>query len=147
MSDASEKTEVGRLMFEVQKMMRQYMQKHFEPAGLTMPQGSLMGVLMENGGEMKLTDIAGRLCLSNSTVSGIVDRLEKQGLVKRRRYEKDRRVVRVGVTQKFMEMHNETVRKADRIFENMLSNGTHEEIRSIIEGLNILKKLISEHTT
>lgn len=143
MSDANERTEVGRLLFEVEKMVKQHMRRHFEPAGLTMPQGSVLGVLLENGGEVKMTDIAGKLSLSNSTVSGIVDRLEKQRLVTRRRSEDDRRVVYVGITPKFMEIHRETVEKLDRIFDNILSNGTQEEIRTIIDGLGTLKRLMS----
>ncbi len=144
MADESGRTEVGRLLFEVEKIMRQYMRKNLEPSGLTMPQGAVIGILMENGGEMKITDLSSRLNLSNSTVSGIVDRLEKQQLVIRRRSEEDRRRVYVNVSQKFMEIHKETIKKIEGVFENMLRNGTQQEIVRIIDGLSTLKKIITE---
>ena len=34
---------------------------------------------------MKITELSNKLCLSNSTVSGIIDRLEKQEMVVRER--------------------------------------------------------------
>ncbi|MEW9700820.1 MarR family winged helix-turn-helix transcriptional regulator [Paenibacillus sp. SI8] len=45
-----------------------------------------------------LSDLAQAVQLSNSTVSGIVDRLERDGLVERTRDEQDRRVVWIGTT-------------------------------------------------
>ncbi|NEW06926.1 MarR family transcriptional regulator [Paenibacillus sp. SYP-B3998] len=52
----------------------------------------------------KLGDLAQAVQLSNSTVSGIVDRLERDGLVERRRDEQDRRVVWIGTTNICQEM-------------------------------------------
>jgi DNA-binding MarR family transcriptional regulator len=140
---SNERTEVGRLVFEMGKLMKQYMRKHFDHEGLTMPQGSVLGILMKNG-EMKITDLSGEMSLSNSTVSGIVDRLERQELVERRRSSEDRRVVYVKVSGKFLEIHEETHKKLEKVFVDMLGRGTHEEIEKIIDGLNTLKKIINE---
>lgn len=46
-------------------------------------------------GSMKLSDISEKLSISNSTISGIVDRLEKQKYVERIRSKEDRRVIYV----------------------------------------------------
>ena len=47
---------------------------------------------------MKITEFSNQLCLSNSTVSGIIDRLEKQEMVVRERSEEDKRVVYVSIS-------------------------------------------------
>ena len=143
MSGAYDKTEVGRLLFETGRLMKQYMRKNFEHEGITLPQGSVLGILMKNG-EMKITELSNSLTLSNSTVSGIVDRLEKQQLVERRRSEEDRRIVYVKASQKFLEMHMESHKKIERSFEELLDTGTPEEMDKIIDGLNTLKKIISD---
>ena len=143
MSGAYDKTEVGRLLFETGKLMKQYMRKNFEHEGITLPQGSVLGILMKNG-EMKISELSNKLTLSNSTVSGIVDRLEKQQLVERRRSEEDRRIVYVTASQKFLEMHMESHKKIERSFEELLDTGTPEEMEKIIDGLNTLKKIISD---
>lgn len=141
--NANERTEVGRLVFELEKLLKQHLRKHFETEGLTMPQGFVLGILMKNG-EMKITELSGKISLSNSTVSGIIDRLEKQQLVERRRSEEDRRVVYVKVSRKFTDIHEESHKKVEKIFEDILSKGTHEEIVKIIDGLNTLKKILNE---
>jgi len=108
-----------------------------------MPQSSVLGMLMKNG-EMKITELSNKLTLSSSTVSGIVDRLEKQQLVERSRSEEDRRIVYVKASPKFIEMHKESSKKIERSFEELLDTGTTEEIDKIIDGLKTLKKIVSE---
>jgi len=143
LSEAYDKTEVGRLIFELGKLMKQYVRKNFEHEGITMPQSSVLGMLMKNG-EMKITELSNKLTLSSSTVSGIVDRLEKQQLVERSRSEEDRRIVYVKASPKFIEMHKESSKKIERSFEELLDTGTTEEIDKIIDGLKTLKKIVSE---
>jgi DNA-binding MarR family transcriptional regulator len=143
LSEAYDKTEVGRLIFELGKLMRQYMRKHFEHEGITMPQSSVLGMLMKNG-EMKITELSNKLMLSNSTVSGMIDRLEKQKLVERRRSEEDRRIVYVKASPAFLEMHKESHKKIEKSFEELLDTGTPEEIEKIFDGLKTLKKIVGE---
>jgi DNA-binding MarR family transcriptional regulator len=97
------KTEVPRLFFEVGKILKQYMRKNFEDLGITAPQGIVIGTLFKFG-EMKITELSKKVNLSNSTISGIIDRLEKQGLVTRVRSQEDRRAVYVKITPKVEEI-------------------------------------------
>lgn len=143
LAGAYDKTEVGRLVFETGKLMKQYMRKNFEHEGITMPQSAVLGMLMKNG-EMKITEMSNRMSLSNSTVSGIIDRLEKQQLVERCRSDEDRRIVYVRATQKFNEMHSESHKRIEKAFEELLDAGTPEELDKIIDGLVTLKKIISD---
>lgn len=144
MATAKEKADVGRLFFELGKLLKQYMRKHFEDEGITMPQGAVISTLMKNG-EMKITELSSVLNLSNSTISGIVDRLEKQQLVERKRSDDDRRAVYVKISPKFYEMHKESHKKIEKAFEELLDTGSPEEIDKIISGLNALKKIISDY--
>ena len=48
--------------------------------------------LIEPGGPMPMSSLAGMLFCDNSNVTGIVDRLEARGLIERRTAEHDRRV-------------------------------------------------------
>jgi len=62
--------------------------------GLTLPQITLIKALA-HGKELTITELARELSTSKSTVVGIVDRLERIGLVERRRGGGDRREVHV----------------------------------------------------
>lgn len=64
-------------------------------AGLTMPQLLTLHELARYHGPMSLSDLSRALNLANSTVSGIVDRLERAGHVRRRTDTEDQRVIRV----------------------------------------------------
>jgi DNA-binding MarR family transcriptional regulator len=71
-------------------------------AGLTVPQILIMQAVQEAGG-LQVSEIARRVSLSHSTVTSVLDRLEKKEVVQRNKIETDHRVVRVTLTIKGME--------------------------------------------
>lgn len=131
-----------RLMKQVMVNVKQSMGKQFEELNLTAPQGMLMGILIHNG-MMKITDLSEKLGLSNSTVSGIVDRLEKQGMVMRIRSLEDRRVVFVDVASDFKNGAKAHFKEFENKFEDMMSRATSDELDTILKGLETLKEVIN----
>lgn len=115
----------------------------FNGFNLTGPQGMLMGILNRYG-EMKVSDLSEKLGLSNSTVSGIIDRLEKQDLVKRTRSESDRRVVYVSTTEKFNKAFEKNFKELENDFSRMMSKATPQEMDTILEGLHLLEKILNK---
>src|SRR6476659_4202128 len=70
-----------------------------ERYGLT---GSQLLVLkmLEPKGKISLSELSERIRAKNSTVTGIIDRMERDGLVERKRSEEDRRVIFLELTSK-----------------------------------------------
>ena len=68
--------------------------------GLTMEQFGLLGALKGSGSSLRPVDLALLLERSPNSVSMLVDRMVKAGLVKRTRDRKDRRTVNVFLTSK-----------------------------------------------
>lgn len=93
---------------------------------------------------MKISELSSKLGLSNSTVSGIIDRLEKQEMVERARSKEDKRVVYVSLSPKSEEMRQDFHKRAEENIENILNKGTPEDLDKIIDGLNTLKTLLSD---
>jgi DNA-binding MarR family transcriptional regulator len=141
MEEISKTIQVTRLLKQVMDAMRQNVELHFKEMGLTGPQGMLVGTLAHCG-EMKVSDLSEKLGLSNSTVSGIVDRLEKQDLVERVRSEEDRRVVYVCLSDKFRRDVHGHYKEIERGFEEMMSKATTEELDAVIDGLGTLKTIM-----
>jgi DNA-binding MarR family transcriptional regulator len=56
--------------------------------------------MLEPRGQLSLSELSGRIRAKNSTVTGIIDRMERDGLVQRRRSGEDRRVVYIELTAK-----------------------------------------------
>lgn len=145
MEPLDKKAEVAKLFSEVSKSLKHSMRKSFEDMGLTLPQSLVIGTLLHFG-EMKITELSQRLNLSNSTISGIVDRLEKQQLVARNRSQEDRRIVYVKLTPKFKKVFRGIYKKTEETFAELLNAGTPEEIEQIIAGLNTLKKILDKRS-
>lgn len=130
-----------KVLKQIMGTMKQSVGHQFKEMNVTGPQGMLMGTLAHYG-EMKISDLSEKLSLSNSTVSGIIDRLEKQGLVVRTRSKEDRRVVYVGVTSEFKKNAEEHFKEIERKFAEMMNKATSEELDTILDGLNTLKEVM-----
>jgi DNA-binding MarR family transcriptional regulator len=144
MENVNESIEVARLFQEVMNLFRLNMKKVIEETGMSAPQGMVIGLLHKHK-KMKVTELSKHLHLPNSTVSGIIDKLEEHDVVIRERSKDDKRVVYVSISTEFEEIHKNFHEKIDRNIENVLNQGSQEELNKISEGLNIFKKLLSDH--
>lgn len=139
--------EVSKLIKEIVFQIKHNMGKEFEKAGLpgiTPTQGMMIGILGKNG-KMKVSEISQKMGLNNSTVSGIIDRLEKQGIVERLRSEEDKRVVFITLSPKLEGMEMGGHSRIEGIIEEIISNrGTPEDYDKIIVGLSTLKRLLTD---
>ena len=141
MDEMSRGIEIVKLMKQVMGALKHNMGHKFKEMNLTGTQMMLIRILSHDK-EMKVSDLSEKLGLSNSTVSGILDRLEKQGLVERIRSKEDRRVVFVSVTEEFKTTGQDHFSEMESSFEAMTSKATPEEIDTIIKGLDMLKTLL-----
>ena len=139
--------EVSKLIKEIVFQIKHSMIKEFEKAGLpgiTPTQGMMIGILGKRG-QTKVSEISQKMGLNNSTVSGMIDRLEKQGMVERIRSEEDKRVVFIKLSPKMENSDMNIHSRIEGIVEKIVSErGTPEDYEKIIEGLNTLKKLLDE---
>ncbi|GCD12759.1 MarR family transcriptional regulator [Clostridium tagluense] len=135
--------EVAKLFQEVMQLFKHNTSKVLCETGISAPQGMVLGLLSKKK-KMKITELSQQLCLSNSTVSGIVDRLEKQEMVVRERSESDKRVVYVSISPKFNDMHEIFKKQFEKNIQSTMSRGSEDELHKIFEGLSTLKKLLGD---
>jgi DNA-binding MarR family transcriptional regulator len=141
MGDVSKAVEVVQLMKKVMSKIKHRMGNHFKEMKLTGPQGMLMGTLAHHG-EMKVSELSEILGLSNSTVSGILDRLENQGLIERTRSKEDRRVVNIKITDEFRKQSQKHFEEMNKMVEQMMDKATPEELDTIYEGMETLRNVM-----
>lgn len=77
----------------IRRALRRPLDTEVARGRLTVPQTVFMRVVVRDPG-ISLKELSRELSLAHSTVSGIADRLEKQGLLERRVDAQDRRIVR-----------------------------------------------------
>ncbi|MDR0358997.1 MAG: MarR family transcriptional regulator [bacterium] len=102
--------------------MHQYMQRSVERYGLT--EGRLQVLMrLRHRGDLPLGELAELMRVSPRNVTGLVDHLERDGLVARVPDPNDRRSVRAHITEKgeqlVKDMFQEFMRRAMRIFEGI----------------------------
>lgn len=141
MEELSESMQVIRTLKQIMVSMKKSLEGQYKDMNITGPQGMVVGTLAHCG-EMKISDLSERLQLSNSTVSGILDRLEKQNLIERVRSKEDRRVVYIRLTSEIKKIAEQRFKDIEKNIEIKMSKATPEEIDKILEGLNILKKML-----
>ena len=109
-------------------------------SGFTLPQFSVISILAKNG-EQTVSDISEKMGLSDSTVSGILDRLEQKGIIERKRDKDDRRVVKIYLIKESQPICREFHRKREKYFAGLLKMLSEQEINDIIKGLEILSRV------
>jgi len=111
-------------------------------AGLTGPQVRVMATLVRQG-DMTLTELSRTLGLSHSTASGIVDRLEARGLIRRSPDAADRRRTTVAVTDMVTRyVHELDAGPAGRLVA-ILGEASASERHAIKKGLTSLRQLLA----
>jgi MarR family 2-MHQ and catechol resistance regulon transcriptional repressor len=114
-----------RQVYQTYNLLKQCQDQICGEYGLTVEQYSVLVVLNYAGGSARVTDIAEWLVHSANSISMIVDRMVKVGLVKRTRDRVDRRVVWVAPTSKgndaLKQAHLAVLKFVRRVFQPLSS--------------------------
>lgn len=105
---------------------------------VTMPQMKVLMLLRENGA-LRVGVLARHLNVSTPTITGIVDRLVRQGLVRRDDDPTDRRVVLNVLTRQGEEMMDRLRQRGDAELARMVATLTPRERHDLTRLLNRLK--------
>ena len=118
----------------VSQHMSRLFRSHFGRLQLTFPQALVLNVLGEEG-PLPISSLAERTGSANSTVSGIVDRLEKLELARRVRSGEDRRGIYVAVTDKYQSLRERAEANVGGYFDSVLSTMTAEDRDMVARAL------------
>jgi DNA-binding MarR family transcriptional regulator len=128
----------------IRQVLRQPMPAEFARGPLTGPQRSVMQVLYHAEG-LSLKELSRRMALAHSTVSGIVDRLEKRGVVERRPDVFDGRVSVIHVAPPVRESLRDAYPGVVlHPISAAMGRATLAESGAILEGLRTLHRLVEE---
>lgn len=118
-------------MYSVSRLITQAYKPYLDNLGLTYPQYLVMLVLWEND-EVSVNHITQKLLLNTNTVSPLLKRMEKQGLVERRRSKEDERAVIVKLTKKGKSMHDAAAQIPHQLMEEVSSGDmSTEEVNNL----------------
>ena len=140
---ALEKEILKEYLAVTHEISRQF-RDHYGKVNLTFPQAMVLS-LLETEGTMPISALAEQMGSANSTISGVVDRLERMDLVRRKRSEMDRRVIYVEVTEHYEEIRNKTTTNVTSFFGSMMEDLSEEDQATILKGLQLLDEALEEN--
>ncbi len=123
------------------KALQNYSHEVSHRYGVTGPQLWVLKTVLKNGG-LPVGELSQRMYLHPSTITGVVDRLEKKGYVSRDRDHEDRRVVIVQLTPKGRRL----VKRAPNPVQGKMIHGLRqmrkEKLESIYEAVQTLVEIM-----
>jgi len=124
---------VRAVYLDSQKMKREF--------GMTGPQSGVLRLLLKNG-SMSSADLSRLMYVTPSNITGIIDRLEKKGLVERVRRERDRRVTLLVLTAAGKELSEGIPDAIEKKLINQLSDLENEHVQILAMAMNQVLNLI-----
>lgn len=101
---------------------------------ITPPQFVALQWLFEEG-DMTIGELSNKMYLAFSTTTDLVDRMEKNELVKRVKDPNDRRVVRIHLLEEGERIIDEVIKKRQVYLQEVLRNFSDEEVITLKDNL------------
>ena len=115
----------------------------FKQYGISNTKFNVLIILYEeqkNG--IMLSEIGEQMLVTKANITGLIDRLEKDGFVKRTRDEKDRRKIMAVITKKGIEFTEKVKVEYKKWVENLMSELKEEEKNQLIATLSKLQNAL-----
>lgn len=133
----------------IRRALRESISAHARgyPVSLTAPQLQALQVIVEHlrqaGTGLSLSDLSEKMGLAHSTVSGIVSRLERDGVLRRAPRPDDRRYTKIELTDQARQWVEHEM-PAARLgpLETAVRKATSDELAAILNGLATLERLL-----
>ena len=123
----------------VEGRVRAGLREEFE---VTLPRFDVMAALYEAPEGLSMGQVSRRLMVSNGNVTGIVERLEREGLIRRRPRPEDRRSHLVRLTEAGHTTFEKMAAAHERWISSMLSGLSEEEVEQLHRLLGKAKRSV-----
>lgn len=104
---------------------------------ITPPQFTALLLLNEEG-DMTIGELSQKMHLACSTVTDLLDRMEKSGLIERIRSSQDRRVVKVHILRKGEEIILDVLKARREYLGTVLDHMSAEEVDQVDKALHLI---------
>ncbi len=90
-------------------------------------------------------DFEENFSIRRSTATKILQLMEKNGLIERKKVENDARLKKIVLTKKALDIHNKAVENIEVLEQNMLKGISKEEIENFLKVLDKIKANLEEN--
>ncbi len=111
--------------------------------GITLPQFDVLAELDNAGEPLTMSELSQHLVVSNGNITGVIDRLEREGFLKRVRSSEDRRVQYIQLTDEGKKRFQIIATEHEAWVANLFSALDRDEVDQMINTLKKTKESIS----
>lgn len=129
--------EIERHLRKVDYIIRRKGREILSDFNITAPQFIALQILMSQG-ELTIGELSQKMSLACSTITDLIDRMEKNKLVVRKRDNNDKRVVRIEVLPLGYELVHKVVEKRRKFLAGKLEGFEEKEMIFLKESLQSL---------
>ena len=126
---------VGFRLARTARSMKRALDSRLSEYNVTASQYIVLAQLNDEDG-ISLSQLGERLYFDNPTITGVVDRMERDGLGERRRVANDRRVINVFLRQKGKKLLSAIEDVADEINESVMVEFTKSDKQKLLRILD-----------
>ncbi len=131
-------------------LTRQIMEPYFARFGISGPQWGVLRVLhraeLNQEGALRLKDIGERLFIQPPSVTGVIDRMERGGLLKRTDSKADLRVRRVALTPAGRRLLESVLQEHPKRIQSLFGGFSPDDLNSFLELLRKWEAHLSKLT-
>jgi DNA-binding MarR family transcriptional regulator len=113
--------------------------------GATLPQFDLLAQLYREKDGLRLGELSKRTMVTNGNVTGLVERLEGDGLIVRETPDGDRRVTVAKLTRKGEEFFSGMAKAHEGWLRDMMTDVEPQAIKVLLDDMSLVKASVSNH--
>jgi len=122
--------------FSIYKYLKKiFLENHIENMNPTRL-GILLSLADEDG--LIMSKLGQKLFLEKSTMTGVIDKMESDGLVRRQGDESDRRALRIFLTPKARQMNESIFKIIDVVYQSLSGDLSPEEIATAVRVTKLI---------
>lgn len=125
------------VMNKALRSVEEHLRRQVEAHGLSFTEFAVLEVLLHRG-DLPIGELGGRILLTSGSMTYVVDKLEKRGLIRRRACPEDRRVIYAELTDEGRALIEPVFREHAALVRNLMDGITLEQQLSATE---LLKRL------
>ena len=134
---------VGFVLARAARSMKRALEARLSEHDITATQYIVLEVLREHDGA-SLTLLGRKLYFDNPTITGIVDRMERDELLERRRIAGDRRVINVFLTERGKALAQRTNNIGESINREATDKFSPRQVAELVNTLNTIWQTMNE---
>src|SRR5688572_27736330 len=144
--DSPETEAIGNILRTSDRLQNRF-GRLFREYGLTGSQYNVLRILRGEGKPLPVLEIGSRMIQVVPAMTGLVDRLETQGLVRRERCTEDRRVCYIAITERGLKLLAQIDAPLEALHRQMVGHMSRRELTELIRLLEKARDRVAEVVT